>query len=266
MGAIASSLPGDSSQLSADQQSKVYRQLEWQYAQILKNEPALDKASVYAKLEKMHEELVVAYSTASYECPKVRFGRTEIQMPILSLGGMRQQETWAPRDDLTVEDIQAEVQKNFEAIADRAMELGINHFETARGYGSSELQFGPIVKKYPRDTFILQTKVVPKPTNDEFRALLETSFTKLQLNGDDDYVDLFAFHGINTEEHLDWVLREGGNMEVIKEYVDMKKIRHIGFSTHGMSALIKKAVDTGAFDYVNLHYHWCGSYVIKMMT
>ena len=143
----SNSVSGESSgqQLSADQQSKVYRQLEWQYTQILIQNPSMDKMAIYAMLEKKHEELVSAYSTIAYECPKKRFGRTEIQMPVLTLGGMRQQETWAPRDDLTVEDIQVEVQKNFEAIAERAMQLGINHFETARGYGSSELQVSLLV-------------------------------------------------------------------------------------------------------------------------
>ncbi len=125
---------------------------------------------------------------------------------------LSQQETWAPKDNLTIEDIQADVQKNFENIADRAMQLGINHFETARGYGSSELQFGPIVKKYPRDSFILQTKVPPKASSQEFRELLETSFSKLQLDGEgeENFVDLFSFHGINKDEVRIWIYLEHG--------------------------------------------------------
>merc|ERR1711871_1861736 len=90
----------------------------------------------------LRNKLIDLYTTSGVVCPKVRFGRTEIQMPVLTLGGMRQQQTWSPPDNMTMDDVNRECQENFEKIADRAMELGINHFETARGYGSSELQYG----------------------------------------------------------------------------------------------------------------------------
>jgi uncharacterized protein len=60
-------------------------------------------------------------------------------MPIITCGGMRMQQTWKPAEGFSMEDVTAECQANFEAIVDRAMELGINHFETARGYGCSEV-------------------------------------------------------------------------------------------------------------------------------
>ena len=41
----------------------------------------------------------------------------------------------------------------------RALEVGINHIETARGYGTSELQLGRVLPSLPRDQIILQTKV-----------------------------------------------------------------------------------------------------------
>lgn len=43
------------------------------------------------------------------------------------------QQTWAPKEGVTLEDINKDCQANFEKIVDRAMQLGINHFETARG-------------------------------------------------------------------------------------------------------------------------------------
>ena len=129
-------------------------------------------------------------------------------MPILTLGGMRQQETWNPKEGTKLEDISKECQANFERIADRAMELGINHFETARGYGTSELQYAPIIKKYPRESFILQTKVAPKENAADFLATLEKSFSELQLN-EEGYVDLLSFHGLNRPEHLEWIRKPG---------------------------------------------------------
>ena len=70
-------------------------------------------------------------ASQGFKCSTVRYGRTELQMPIVTLGGMRQQETWSPKDGLTLEEINKECQENFEAIADYAMSVGINHFETA---------------------------------------------------------------------------------------------------------------------------------------
>ena len=72
--------------------------------------------------------------------------------------------------------------------------------------------------------------------------------------GEGDYVDLLSVHGLNKPEQLDWVTRPGGCMEVLKEYQRKGKIRFIGFSSHGMTPLIVQAIETGLFDYVNLHY------------
>ena len=64
-----------------------------------------------------------------------RFGRTELQMPVFSCGGMRFQQDWT---DLDFEKITAENQAKLESCIQRALEVGINHIETARGYASIE--------------------------------------------------------------------------------------------------------------------------------
>src|ERR1043165_271977 len=119
-----------------------------------------------------------------------RFGRTEIQMPVFSCGGMRYQYKW---QDVPPQDIPGENQDSLEATIRRALELGINHIETARGYGSSEMQLGRILPKLPRAEMIVQTKIAPKPTAREFRKTFETSIKYLGL----EYVDLLSLHGIN---------------------------------------------------------------------
>ena len=79
-------------------------------------------------------------------------------MPVLSCGGMRYQYKWS---DVPPADIPAENQANLEATIHRAVELGINHIETARGYGSSEMQLGNVLPKLPRKQILVQTKVAP---------------------------------------------------------------------------------------------------------
>ncbi len=178
-----------------------------------------------------------------------RFGRTELQMPVFSCGGMRYQFKWQDQPPAEIPD---ENQKNLAAVIRRSLELGINHIETARGYGTSEMQLGWVLSQFPRDKMIIQTKGSPKPDPEAFRAQLEKSFQYLQL----DYIDLFGIHGINTQEQFDNTFRKGGCLEVVREFQKEGRIRHVGFSTHGATDIIVKTIETGELDYVNLHWYW----------
>lgn len=178
-----------------------------------------------------------------------RFGRTELQMPVFSCGGMRYQHKWK---DVPWWQIPGDNQRNLEATIRRAMEVGINHIETARGYGTSEMQLGKILPKFPRDQLIVQTKVSPKSDPKEFRRQFEQSLAFLKL----DYVDLLGIHGINTVELLHDVIRPGGCLDVVRKLQDQGKVRFVGFSTHGPTDVIVKTIETNQFDYVNLHWYY----------
>jgi predicted aldo/keto reductase-like oxidoreductase len=178
-----------------------------------------------------------------------RFGRTELQMPVFSCGGMRYQHSWK---DVPLRDVPRKNQENLEATIRRALEVGINHIETARGYGTSEVQLGQILPKLPRDRMIVQTKVSPQKNAREFRKTLEQSLNNLKL----DHVELLGIHGINTPELLEDTLRPGGCMEVAREYQKQGRVRFIGFSTHAPTHVIREAIATDQFDYVNLHWYY----------
>jgi predicted aldo/keto reductase-like oxidoreductase len=162
---------------------------------------------------------------------------------------MRYQYKW---QDMGLQEIPAENQANLEATITRSLDLGITHIETARGYGSSEMQLGQVLHQFPREKLIIQTKVSPKENPEEFRENLEQSLAYLNL----DTIDLFGMHGINTEEILDWVLRSGGCMEVVRQLQQQGRIRYVGFSTHGSTEVIVKTCETNQFDYVNLHWYY----------
>lgn len=178
-----------------------------------------------------------------------RFGRTELSMPVFSCGGMRYQHKWG---DAEPAEIPAANQANLEATIHRALELGINHIETARGYGTSEMQLGNVLPEIEREKLIVQTKVGPHENVSEFRANFEKSMQYLQL----DHVDLLAFHGINTAEILDQVLRKGGCLDVAREFQKQGRARFIGFSTHANCEVMTQACQSGEFDYVNLHWYY----------
>jgi len=178
-----------------------------------------------------------------------RFGRTNLSMPVFSCGGMRYQQSWS---DISWDQVPKDGQSNLEATIHRSVELGINHIETARGYGSSEMQLGPVLRRLPRETLIVQTKVMPKPTAREFRETFETSMQYLGL----EHVDLLSLHGINNRELLDFTLRPGGCLEVCRELQREGRVRHVGFSTHATPDIISEALRTDEFDYVNLHWYF----------
>ena len=178
-----------------------------------------------------------------------RFGRTELPMPVISCGGMRYQHQW---QDVDPRQIPPANQANLEACIHRALELGINHIETARGYGTSEMQLGWVLPKVPRDKIIVQTKVAPMATAREFLKTFETSMKYLQL----DHVDLLSLHGINNRQLLDWSLQKGGCLEAARQLQREGRCRFIGFSTHATPDLIHEAIAQGDFDYVNLHWYF----------
>lgn len=182
-----------------------------------------------------------------------RFDRTDLQMPVLSCGGMRYQHKW---DDIDPKEVPEDGQRNLEATILRALDLGINHIETARGYGSSEMQLGWILPRLPREKMIVQTKVAPFATAQEFLATFETSMRYLKL----DHVDLLSLHGINNAELLDWSLRKGGCLDAARQLQREGRCRHVGFSTHATCDLIEAAIASDAFDYVNLHWYFVNDF------
>ena len=181
--------------------------------------------------------------------PLRRFGRTELQMPVLSLGGMRFQQSWS---DLPADRIGAESQDNLRATFVRAMSHGFHHVETARHYGSSERQLGWLLPQVPDPARILQTKVPPQADPSAFEAELRLSFERLSV----DRVDLLAIHGLNLPEHLEQTLSPGGCLEVVRRWQAQGRIGSVGFSTHGPLTLILEAIQSDAFDYINLHWYF----------
>ena len=170
-------------------------------------------------------------------------------MPLLSLGGMRFQQSW---NDLPADQISAESQANLRATLEAAVSAGFRHVETARHYGSSERQLGWLLPQVPDPGRILQTKVPPQADPAAFEAELRLSFERLGVQR----VDLLAIHGLNLPEHLEQTLRPGGCLEVVRRWQAEGRVGSVGFSTHGPLPLIVEAINSGAFDYVNLHWYF----------
>jgi len=181
--------------------------------------------------------------------PYRRFGRTNLNIPVLSLGGMRFQKSW---DQLDVSKISFSEQKKVENILNLANKYGLSHVETAKYYGTSELQLGICFKNANKIPKIIQTKIPPNSDPKIFERDLRISIEKLNVKK----IDLLAIHGINTPEHLHQAVRDGGCVDILRNLKKENLIGHIGFSTHAEPALIKQAITTNLFDYVNLHWYY----------
>lgn len=179
-----------------------------------------------------------------------RFGRTNAALSVITLGGMRFHDGWSkPRTEPHREMID-----QCARTVERALELGINHVETAYGYGKSEHCYGVVldeVLRVPRDRYFLMTKGAPESGEDAHRMLEE------QLRGlRTDHIDFYGWHGINTRQRLEIALAPGGPVETLSKYQEQGVIGHVGFSTHGPLDVICEAVLAGFFDFVNLHYYY----------
>ncbi|MDC3069636.1 aldo/keto reductase [Prochlorococcus sp. AH-736-D21] len=188
-----------------------------------------------------------------------RFGRTNIKIPVLSLGGMRFQKSW---DQLDFSEVSCEEQNKVEKILDLANQYGISHVETAKYYGTSEVQLGMCFESTKKIPNIIQTKIPPNSDPEIFERDVLASIKKLKVKK----IDLLAIHGINTDEHLHQAIRNGGCIDILRNLQKENLIGYIGFSTHGKPSLIEKTISTNLFDYVNLHWYFINQENTKVIN
>lgn len=178
-----------------------------------------------------------------------RFGKTGKALSVITLGGMRFHDGWSkPRTEP-----HPEMLAQCARIVKLALEHGINHIETAYGYGKSEHCYGRVLEELgvPRGSYYLMTKGAPK-TAEETHRLIEEQLRGLRT----DHIDFYGWHGINTAELLKGALAPGGPVDTLERYREQGVIGHIGFSTHGPLDVICEAVLSGRFEFVNLHYYY----------
>jgi len=168
-----------------------------------------------------------------------RFGKTNLHLSVFSLGTMRYLASF----------------ENARRTIQEAVALGINHVETASGYGKSEEYLGEAIKaglSISREQLRITSKIPPTVDADTMRRCIDKSLENLQL----DYLDCLGIHGLNTWEHLERVRNENGCMKAVGEAVDDGRVRHVGFSTHAPLEVILAAINTDFFEFVNLHYYY----------
>jgi predicted aldo/keto reductase-like oxidoreductase len=131
----------------------------------------------------------------------------------------------------------------------RAIELGIDLIDTARGYTDSEIKIGKAIKGIQKKVYIA-TKSGNR-TKDGILKDVEISLNNLGV----DSIDIYQLHGVNSKEIFDTVMAKDGALEGLKEAKKKGLIKHIGVSSHSTD-MILELIDTGEFEVIQLCYNF----------
>ena len=124
-------------------------------------------------------------------------------------------------------------QEGVNRLVDYAIEHGVNYFDTAYLYhnGDSELFTGKALKKYPRESFYLATKMPTWLVTDLASAkhLFEDQLRKCQV----EYFDYYLLHSLRQISEYKKCYVDNGALEYLKAEKAAGRIKRLGFSFHG---------------------------------
>jgi len=147
----------------------------------------------------------------------IRLGKSGLQVTRIGFGGIP---------------IQRLSEQQSISVIQRALDGGLNWIDTANDYDNSEERIGKALKKYSRSDVLVFTKGGGRNPK-ALREQIELSFRRLQT----DYIDLYQLHNILDPE-LWKKMQENGTFDLVREYREKGKIRHIGASAHTREAAL----------------------------
>ncbi len=143
-------------------------------------------------------------------------------------------------------------QENVDRLIDYAIEHGVNYFDTAPVYlqGQSEAATGKSLKRYPRDSYFIATKLsnFSNPSRENSIAMYRASLKNLQT----DYIDYYLLHSLGGGGMQQFNERfvDNGMMDFLMEERKAGRIRNLGFSFHGSAEVFDQLLA------LQDKYHW----------
>lgn len=181
--------------------------------------------------------------------PTRRLGRTELEVPILALGGHHLGLAGSEREA--------------RVLVETALEEGIRFFDNAESYqgGRSERWLGAALRGVREDVLVMTKTHSPRDRSaDSARRHLEGSLERLGT----DYLDLWQLHSTKSVEDVERAFRPGGAMEYILQARDEGLVRFVGVTGHVTPAAHRRAIqfwdegwrfDTFQFPINPIDYH-----------
>ncbi|MFX4263454.1 aldo/keto reductase [Pelotomaculum propionicicum] len=112
------------------------------------------------------------------------------------------------------------------AIVNKALDLGINFFDTARGYNDSEEKLGAVIK-LRRGEAVVATKSMAR-TREAMAADINKSLETMGL----EYIDLYQLHNVKSKKEMDRILSPDGALAALLEAKKEGLVGHIGITGH----------------------------------
>jgi predicted aldo/keto reductase-like oxidoreductase len=163
--------------------------------------------------------------------PRRSLGKTGVETTIMGLGGEGVLRTFGHE--------QAAYQ-----LINRAIDLGINYFESARAYSGSESYYGLALKERRRDIF-LTSKSHARDKQGALAHLHET-LTNMKTG----HLDLWQIHDVRTGEEVAEIFGPQGALEAFREARDKGWVRFIGVTGHHDPLITKRCIEMFDFDTV----------------
>jgi predicted aldo/keto reductase-like oxidoreductase len=155
----------------------------------------------------------------------IQLGKTGISVQKLGFGAM-----YLPR-------ITPEESDN---LLTRALELGIDYFDTASAYMDSEEKLGRVLSRREKDFTIMTRSASWKTGLDAFKRDFEQSFARLRL----ETLDFYGFHAVNQPPELELLMKEP--LDFLREQRSRGRIKHIAITGHN-PVTMTRALQTGEF-------------------
>ncbi len=175
---------------------------------------------------------------------KRKFEKLNIETSVLGFGCMR----FPLNKEGKIEVIEAE------KMLDLAIKSGVNYIDTAYPYhgGESETFVGNVLKKYPRNSFYLATKLpmfYVEKEEDVLRFFNE-QLEKLKM----DYIDFYLLHSLNKNS-----FEKVKEFDVLNKVIELKKqgkIKYIGFSFHDSYEVFEEIINYYEWDFCQIQLNY----------
>ncbi len=136
----------------------------------------------------------------------------------------------------------------------RAIELGVNYFDTAYIYPGSEAAVGEILhRNHCREQVSIATKL-PHYMIKSMEGI-EKTFEEELRRLKTDYIDYYLMHMLTDTDTWE-KLKKMGIIEWIETKMESGAIRNIGFSYHGHTDMFKQLVDAYDWDFCQIQYNY----------
>lgn len=163
--------------------------------------------------------------------PRRKLGKTGVEVTIMGLGGEGILRTFG-------------YEKAAYQLINRAIDLGINYFESARAYSGSESYYGLALRERRKEIFL--TSKSHARDRKGARAHLQETLVNMKT----DFLDLWQVHDVRTAEEVEEIFGPGGAMEAFVEARNKGLVRFVGVTGHHDPAITLLCMERFDFDTV----------------